>query len=244
MVFVGSLVPVKLAFEHLVGRKRVRLGCVGIVEILASAVKTVCRPEVSRLHIVVNRLHVNHLHTVEIDADLFHHRPGLLLLVSRGFRVGNALFAIHPHPFELLGEHRAVKLAGVVARKVTSLQHIHNLVRKLEEPLAVLDVLILDAVDCRSLLGDMDLPARLEIPRTDAPGAHFRNRIAGIHFHEAKLHYAVGRNVETGALDVEKQQRSCKLEFHCQKCLSYHHRHDDAEHLLLLLVLRRRQDQR
>ena len=61
MIFVRSLIPVQFTLKHFVGGHCVSLRGMGVLEILSAAIETVCGLEVAWLHIMVDRLHVDHL---------------------------------------------------------------------------------------------------------------------------------------------------------------------------------------
>ena len=69
MELVRLLIHFQLAFQYLVCRQCVCFRRMGILEILAAAIKSVRRLQVPGLHIMINGLHVDHLLRMKVNVD-------------------------------------------------------------------------------------------------------------------------------------------------------------------------------
>ena len=211
LIFSRFLVAVQLRLEHFVSGEGVGFGRMRVLEILAAAVEAVRGPEVARFHVVVDVLDIDHLAFVEVDlADGLEHRRGLVM----GLRVRDAGVAILPHALDFLGEERQVELDGVEAGQVAAFEPLRDLRQHIDELGAVHEVLVLHAVHFRGARVDGDDAMVAVVPGLDLPGldeglAAFRH-----HLHETQFDDAVRGNIKAGALDVEEEQRPCKIQFH------------------------------
>ena len=99
-----------------------------IVEVFAAAVEAVGSLQVSRLHRVIDVLHIHHLRGVQVYVQL----------LSGQF-----------HPLELLCEHREVEFGGVESCQVAVLKPIGYLVGHFVEGRAVHEHVVGNAVNRR-----------------------------------------------------------------------------------------------
>ena len=225
-------ITVELGLEDLIGRPGVRIGGMGVFEVLAAAVEAVGGAEVARLHLVVDVLDVDHPALVQVDARDEGERLlrlGILLLLllaavvsHRRLQFGHPAGAVGADPFEFLGEQRQVELGGVEAGEVAAAQQFRDFGNEFDEPRLSDQVLVLDVVHFRGSGSHRDDPVVLQVPRPDPfrPDLwiHALHLRAGKNLDEAEFDDGVGCDVQAGALDVEKEQRPLETQFHTEGC--------------------------
>lgn len=126
---VGQIVvAVELGLQHLVGRRRVGFGRVGVFELLA-AIEAVGRHQRALLLLVEDVLHVDEPPPLEVHVDARTH--------------------------ELLDQNRQIEAVRVETAEVAAADELFERLGHLREGRALLHVVVRDAVHGRSLLRDV-----------------------------------------------------------------------------------------
>ena len=185
----------------------------GVLEILSAAIETVCGLEVAWLHIMVDRLHVDHLLGVQVDVRGLKGCLGLGLVLRSVPWIRKPAHTIGTYPLKFLGQHRQVELCGIIPCQITVSQPIHDFGRNLDEFLLLCDILILDPVHLTGLGIDRMLFAESVVPRTDPPGLHIMVSVRE-HLDKTQFDNAVIDNIKPRALNVKEKQRPFKRKFH------------------------------
>ena len=197
---------VKLRFEHIVCSAGIGERTVRILE-LATAIELVRSSKGTRFALVVEHLYINGIMARKVN--------------------------VHLRTQEFLGKQRKVETIRVETCKVTPLELVCNLTRHILEKRTILHILVINAMDSRSNLGNMH-------SRVYAAGILCFAAI-GINLYVANLHNAVLGDIGTRGLEVKKYYRFLKIQFHLQIPLSVckHHWHEQHEQFLLVDLLGR-----
>ena len=105
----------------------------GVLEILSAAIETVCGLEVAWLHIMVDRLHVDHLLGVQVDVRSLKGCLGLGLVLRSVPWIRKPAHTIGTYPLKFLGQHRQVELGRIEPGQVAVSKPFHHFVHHLME---------------------------------------------------------------------------------------------------------------
>ena len=186
MVFVRLLVHLQLAFQHLICGDSVSLSSVGIFEILSATIESVGCAKVSRLHIMINCLHIDHALLVQINIQAVQSCLCPLPGIWRKLCIAESLQAVGSCPLDLLREHRQIEFGRIESGKVAIPQPIYDFSNYFYEFRFVSDILVFDPVHFRCLRVDSLLLASHIVPRAHAPCFHLR-AVIGENLHETKF---------------------------------------------------------